>query len=93
MSHSSCTRRALVTGASGAIGGAIARALAAQGLHVLAHANRNRAAADEVVAAIHATGGAAESVVFDVTDGPACSKALAEMLEAGPIQVLTACPT
>ena len=58
MSHSSSTRRALVTGASGAIGGAIARALAAQGLHVLAHANRNRAAADEVVAAIHATGGA-----------------------------------
>ena len=54
MSHSSPTRRALVTGASGAIGGAIARALAAQGLHVLAHANRNRAAADEVVAAIHA---------------------------------------
>ena len=88
MNHSSPTRRALVTGASGAIGGAIARALAAQGLHVLAHANRNRAAADEVVAAIHATGGAAESVVLDVTHGPACSKALAEMLEAGPIQVL-----
>ena len=35
---SSTPRRALVTGASGAIGSAIARALAAQGLHVLAHA-------------------------------------------------------
>ena len=85
MSHSSPTRRALVTGASGAIGGAIARALAAQGLHVLAHANRNRAAAEQLVADIRAAGGSANSVVFDVTDGAASAAALAQLLEGGPI--------
>ena len=47
-------RRALVTGASGAIGGAIARALAADGLHVLAHANTNRAAAEALVFPVEA---------------------------------------
>ena len=35
------TRRALVTGGSGDIGGAIAHALAAQGCEVLVHANAN----------------------------------------------------
>ncbi|QTD43696.1 3-oxoacyl-ACP reductase FabG [Ottowia testudinis] len=88
MSHAAPARRALVTGASGAIGGAIARALATEGLHVLAHANRNRAAAEQLVAGIRAAGGAADSVVFDVTDGAACAAALAKVLESGPIQVL-----
>ena len=35
-------RRALVTGGSGDIGGAICRKLAADGLHVIVHANANR---------------------------------------------------
>jgi 3-oxoacyl-[acyl-carrier protein] reductase len=42
-------RRALVTGGSGDIGGAICRALAAQGLHVLVHANANPARAQAVM--------------------------------------------
>ncbi|MFD1709269.1 3-oxoacyl-ACP reductase FabG [Ottowia sp. GY511] len=81
-------RRALVTGASGAIGSAIARALAAEGLHVLAHANGNRAAAEALVAELIAQGQSAEALVFDVTDASACASALAAVLEQGPIHVL-----
>ena len=81
-------RRALVTGASGAIGSAIARALAAQGLHVLAHANRNAAAAEALVADLRAAGGCGEVVVFDLTDAAASARALEGVLAAGPVQVL-----
>jgi 3-oxoacyl-[acyl-carrier protein] reductase len=81
-------KRALVTGASGDLGGAIARRLAADGLHVIAHANGRLAAAEEVAAQIRADGGSAEAVAFDVTDGQASSDALARLLEAGPIQVV-----
>ena len=81
-------RRALVTGGSGDIGGAICRQLAADGLHVIVHANGNLTRAEEVVAAITATGGSAEAVAFDLTDGPVTSARLESLLEAGPIQVL-----
>ena len=81
-------RRALVTGGSGDIGGAICRQLAADGLHVIVHANGNLARAEEVVAAITATGGSAEAVAFDLTDGLVTSARLESLLEAGPIQVL-----
>lgn len=86
--HTPSQRRALVTGASGAIGAAIARALAVQGLHVIAHANRQRAAAEALVAQLQGSGHSAEAVVFDVTDGAACAAALTEVLSQGPIQVL-----
>jgi 3-oxoacyl-[acyl-carrier protein] reductase len=78
----------LVTGGSGAIGGAIARVLSAQGLHVIVHAMRNPERAAAVVGAITAAGGSAESVTFDVTDGEACAHAVASLLANGPIQVL-----
>ena len=81
-------RRALVTGGSGDIGGAICRKLAADGLHVIVHANANRERADAVAKEIRDTGGSAETVVFDVADGAAASAAIAGLLEAGPIQVL-----
>jgi len=82
------TKRALVTGGSGGIGGAICKRLARDGCDVLVHANVNVAAADSVVAAIEAAGGSARAVAFDVTDVGATSAAIGRILEAGPIQVL-----
>jgi 3-oxoacyl-[acyl-carrier protein] reductase len=81
-------KRALVTGGSGGIGAAICTRLAADGHHVIVHANRSRANADAVVAAIVAAGGSAEAAAFDVTARAATAAALESILEAGPIQIL-----
>ena len=81
-------KRALVTGGSGDLGGAIARRLARDGLHVIVHANARIAAAEEVAAAIRAQGGSAEAIAFDVTDPQASAAAIERLLAAGPIQVL-----
>ena len=86
--QSTSTRRALVTGGSGDLGGAICRQLAADGLHVIVHANGNRARAEEVGGDIAAAGGSAEAVAFDVADGEATGAAIAKLLAAGPIQVV-----
>ena len=81
-------RRALVTGGSGDIGGAICVALAAAGMEVIVHANGNLARAQTVVDAITAAGGQAQALAFDVTDAQACDQALAALLEHGPVQVV-----
>jgi len=81
-------KRALVTGGSGDIGSAICRRLAADGVHVVVHANSNPASAEGVVAEIKASGGSAESVQFDVVDAEAAEQALQDLLEVGPIQIL-----
>ena len=81
-------RRALVTGGSGDIGGAICHALAAAGMAVVVHAHSNPARAEAVAAAIRAAGGSAQAVAFDVADGEACTAALDALLAEGPIDVL-----
>ena len=81
-------KRALVTGGSGGIGAAICRRLAADGHHVIVHANRSLDKAAAVVGAIIANGGSAEAVAFDVTDRTASEAALEPLLEKGPIQIL-----
>lgn len=80
--------RALVTGASGSLGQAIAQRLARDGAHVIAHANRNTSAAESVVEAIRGAGGSAQAVAFDVTDGTATRQALEGLLADGPIQIV-----
>lgn len=81
-------KRALVTGGSGGIGAAICQRLAADGHHVIVHANRSLDKATAVVEAILAAGGSAEAVTFDVTDRGATAAALEKLLEAGPVQIL-----
>jgi len=81
-------RRALITGGSGAIGAAICRRLAADGLHVIVHGHRHPEAAGALAREIAAGGGSAEAVRFDVTDAERTAAALAGIVEAGPVQVL-----
>jgi 3-oxoacyl-[acyl-carrier protein] reductase len=80
-------KRALVTGGSGDIGSAIARRLAREH-HVIVHANGRLERAQAIADAITASGGQASAVAFDITDAEATSTALAQLLDAGPIQIL-----
>ena len=81
-------KRALVTGGSGAIGAAICRKLAEDGLHVHVHANKAADKAEAVAAEILAKGGSATAISFDVTDGDMVAASLQRILADGPIQVL-----
>ena len=81
-------RRALVTGASGGLGSAIAERLARDGAHVIAHANGRLEAAEAVVQRIVAAGGSAEAIAFDVTDRVASQAACEKLLAAGVIQIV-----
>ena len=81
-------RRALVTGGSGDIGGAICRRLGADGFHVVVHGNANLDRAEAVAAAIRAGGGSAEAVAFDVADGASARTAIEALLRYGPVHAL-----
>jgi 3-oxoacyl-[acyl-carrier protein] reductase len=81
-------KRALVTGGSGAIGAAISRRLAADGMHVIVHAHRNIDAAEALRDELLAKGCSASAVGFDVADAATARAALEGLLQAGPIQVL-----
>jgi 3-oxoacyl-[acyl-carrier protein] reductase len=71
----------LVSGASRGIGRAIARALAAQGAHVVLGA-RDTAKLADVVEEIAAAGGRAEAVALDVSERPSVEAVIAHVLAA-----------
>jgi 3-oxoacyl-[acyl-carrier protein] reductase len=81
-------KTALVTGASGGIGGAIARALHAQGAHVVLSGTRE-AALDALASAL---GERVSSVVCDLADGAAVDSLVArsEAAAGGDLSILVA---
>ena len=74
----------LVTGASRGIGRAIALSAAGRGFEIIVHYLNNRAAADEVVAAINSLGADARTLCFDVADRDQTLAALEADLSAYP---------
>ena len=81
-------KRALITGASGALGAAMAERFARDGATVLLHANSRPEAVEQLAASITAAGGKAECHVFDLRSDEATAAACVRMLEGGPIQIL-----
>ena len=81
-------KRALVTGASGALGQAIALRLARDGAALLLHANQRADAVATLAELIRAAGGTAEVYVFDLTDAAASAAAAQAMAAGGPVQVI-----
>ncbi|APX01945.1 SDR family NAD(P)-dependent oxidoreductase [Arthrobacter sp. QXT-31] len=81
-------KTALVTGAGGGIGSAIARRLAAEGAHVCV-ADANETAAKEVADALAREGLSAEPLVFDLLDPEASEAAVQRIIDTrGRLDVL-----
>jgi len=81
-------RRALVTGGSGDLGAAICRALAANGIELIVHANAGLQRAQALVDALRDAGHVAQAIAFDVTDAAASSNAIEGLLSQGPIPIV-----
>jgi 3-oxoacyl-[acyl-carrier protein] reductase len=81
-------RVALVTGATGGIGGEIAGALAGSGMRVLVGYHSDATAAAACVARIRACGGAAESAAANLAAGGAADLVTAAMLAFGRVDAV-----
>ena len=83
------TRIAVVTGGSRGIGKAICKELAQQGAVVYINFVSNEDAAKEVQTEIAASGGRAELLSFDVSDGKAVSEAMKKVIsDEGAVHIL-----
>lgn len=81
-------RVALVLGAGGGLGGAIARALGAEGVKV-AVAGRHTESVDVTTSEITAAGGVAKSFVWDLTDLAEMGRQIAAIeADLGPVDIL-----
>ncbi len=80
-------RRALVTGSSGGIGLALARAMAQAGAHVILN-GRDAGKLSAALATLQAEGLSASSEAFDVTDADAVRAAIDRLEAQGPIDIL-----
>lgn len=90
MTDPTSKRIAVVTGASRGIGRAVARALAADGCHVVALA-RTQGGLEELDDEIRAAGGSATLVPIDITDGAGIDRLGAALFERwGRLDVLVA---
>jgi len=79
----------VVSGGSRGIGRAIVELFAAEGAHVAFFFQRDKAAADEVVAACAGHGGRVSAMQLDIRDSAACRDAAEKIVEAhGRIDVL-----
>jgi NAD(P)-dependent dehydrogenase (short-subunit alcohol dehydrogenase family) len=87
--HRFADRVAVVTGAGGALGGAVARALGGEGAHVALGYRTSRKSAAENVDRITATGGEAFAGELDVTDDASVAHFVGAVVDRyGPVHVL-----
>lgn len=73
---------ALITGASGGIGQAIALELAAQGFDIAVHYNGNAQKAEEVAQSIRDMGRIAAAIQADLTSSEGCKQLVAQCIES-----------
>ena len=81
-------KTAIVTGASGGLGGAIALCLGRRGMDCVCHYHRNADAAQQVVDEIGAMGRTAVAVGADLASGDAAGLLMAEARKLGPVRVV-----
>ncbi len=78
-------KRVLITGASGAIGQAVSRSLAARGFHTTLHYRSQVEVVSALVEELTSAGGSADAISFDVSDREGTAVAINSTIEAlGP---------
>lgn len=75
----------LITGASGGIGAAIAKAVALAGYEVVAHYNRNAAPVEQLAAEVREQGGVIRPLQFNIRDREQCQAVLEKDIEENGI--------
>ena len=79
-------KRAVVFGAGGSVGAAVAKEFAAEGAEVYL-SGRNKASVDEVKAAIESAGGKADASVLDALDDGAVARYVEQVASKGGIDI------